>query len=278
MGLLQLIGWSLDASSASDQVKSEFEDIGLHALIPVYSLGPDALFCTEPRSTLEDFDGATARMGARFHSAQFEALGLESVSLDLSELFEALQRGVADCTVANPMTASLTGTFEIAPHAGLAPSAGFGSGVGGMVINTDVWDELPLPAQQLIHDRLDVFIKQQIVSTLSAVVEAVVSTKENGGGLKLFGDDVASVLEETNAKMIEANRQEIKGVDDSEQFVDDALTKMDEWLEVVTTDLGFDPEMTPEEFVAWYEDQEDDVFDEFVARVFTDAMSEHRPS
>ena len=280
VGVLQLLGWSIETANASDEILAEYEALGLHPLVPVYSLGPDALFCADPRASLDDFDGVTSRMGARLHAAQFKALGMEGVSVDLSEMFEALQRGVVDCTVANPLTAALTGIFEIAPHAKIAPNAGFAGGVGSMVINNDVWEGLPLPAQQLLHDRLDVFIKQQIGATLNAITETVGSTKENGGELGLFDPDVVSALDQANDGLIEASREELAGVEDPDGFVDASIENMEQWREVVTTDLGFDPEMTPEEFVAWYEenDKDLDVFDDFLTQLFDEAMSERRPS
>ncbi|WP_101524653.1 TRAP transporter substrate-binding protein DctP [Nocardioides houyundeii] len=280
VGVLQLLGWSLETSNASEEILDEYEAIGLHPLLPVYSLGPDALFCAEPRSSLADFKGVTSRMGARLHAAQFKALGMEGTSVDLSEMFEALQRGVVDCTVANPLTAALTGIFEIAPNARIAPSAGFAGGVGSMVINKDVWGDLPLAAQQLLHDRLDVFVKEQIGATLNAITETVESTKKYDGELGLFDDDVVSALETANEGLLEESRKELAGVDDPAAFVDGSVENMKQWRDVVTTDLGFDPDMTPEEFVTWYEenDKDLDVFDEFLARLFDEAMGERRPA
>lgn len=277
VGVLQLLGWSIETAVDSEEILDEYEAIGLHPLVPVYSLGPDALFCGEERSSLDDFEGVTSRMGARLHTQQFQALGMEGVSVDLSEMFEALQRGVVGCTVANPLTASLTGIFEIAPHARIAPTAGFAGGMGSMVINKDVWADLPLPAQQLLHDRLDVFIKQQIGSTLNAIVETVESTQEYDGGLELFDADAVEALEAKNAEILAASREQLTGVEDPGAFVDASQENLEQWRGVVTDDLGFDPEMTPAEFVDWYADKDLDVFDEFLAQLFDEAMSERRP-
>ncbi|TYL54957.1 C4-dicarboxylate ABC transporter substrate-binding protein [Nocardioides sp. BGMRC 2183] len=278
VGVLQLLGWSIQTSTASDEILAEFENLGLHPLVPDYALGPDALFCTEPRSSLADLDGVTSRMGTRLNAEQFDALGMEGVSVDLTEAFEALQRGVVDCTVANPLTASLTGMFEIAPYARIAPTAGFSGGMGAMVINDSFWESLPLVARQLLHDRLDVFIKEQIGSTLNAIAETVEATAANGGGLEPFDDDVVTALEEENESLIDASREELAGVSDPNAFVDTSQQNMDTWRQVAIEDLGFDPDMTAEEFVEWYADNDLDVFDPFIERLFEEAMNNVRPS
>jgi TRAP-type C4-dicarboxylate transport system substrate-binding protein len=277
VGVLQLLGWSMETSTASHEILAEFENLGLHPLVPVYSLGPDALFCADPRSNLTDFKGVTSRMGARLHTEQFKALGMEGVSVDLSEMFEALQRGVVDCTVANPLTAALTGIFEIAPNARIAPTAGFAGGVGSLVINSGVWESLPVVARQLLHDRLDVFIKEQIGSTLNAITETVESTTKYGGGLEPFADDMVAALAEKNASLVEARRKELSGVAEPGAFVDESSRNLEKWHKVAIDELGFDPKMTPAEFVKWYAGKDLDVFDPFLEKLFDEAMNENRP-
>ncbi|MGX1689568.1 TRAP transporter substrate-binding protein DctP [Microbacterium sp. NPDC055442] len=278
VGYLQLMGWSVELSLASEEIRSEFERMDLYPLLPVYSLGPDVFTCAEPRSDLAELQGATARMGARLHAEQLGALGVQGVSMSLAEIYEALQRGVIDCTVINPLTASITGTIEIAPNARYVPETGFSGGVGALVINNDLFASLPLPARQLLHDRLDVFVEAQIASVQGAFLELVTATEEHGGTVEVFEQDVRDALAEVNADIIEASKTSLTGVADPGAFVDTSEAAMKRWYDIVV-DLGYDPEITYDDFAQWQAAQPADVFGPFLDALFGgDVLSASRPS
>src|SRR5690625_3610218 len=82
VGPLQLTGWLTEHTASSPEVAQEYEAQGLYPLVPLYHAGLDALLCTEPRTTLSDFEGTTSRAAARAHTSQLASIGIDSVSLD----------------------------------------------------------------------------------------------------------------------------------------------------------------------------------------------------
>src|SRR5690606_34737615 len=104
--------------------------------------------------------------------------------LAVQELYEGLQRGVIDCASSGPLSLGLMGSVEVAPHVRYSPSTGFAGGFASVVINSDVWTELPLPAKQLLHDRLDVFVEAQLNSGFWSESDLLETSKEFGGSVE----------------------------------------------------------------------------------------------
>ncbi|MFB8388302.1 hypothetical protein ACFC3F_14285 [Microbacterium sp. NPDC055910] len=278
VGLLQLMGWSFESSLASEPIRAEFEKIGLYPLLPVYALGPDVIACSSPRSTLAELKGASARMGTRLNAPQFNALGIEGVSLSVQEIYEALQRGVIDCTTSGPLSLALNGSVEVAPHVRYVPTTGFAGGFASLVINQSVFESLPLPARQLLHDRLDVFVEAQINSGMGAEMDLLVQSEKYGGTVEAFEDDVTAALEDANAGIIEGARSELAGVEDPATFVDDAQSTMESWLDTVVG-LGYDPAIGYQEYGQWYQSRTDGDLDAFLDKLFSgDVAKANRPS
>lgn len=74
-------------------------------------------------------------------------------------MFESLQRGVIDCAITTVTGAALGGHIDTVPYPVFDPEVGFNSPGGSIAMSIDKWNDLPLPAQQLMIDRLDVFMK-----------------------------------------------------------------------------------------------------------------------
>lgn len=155
-GVLNTYSWTAEAMMTDETVTEEFEDYGLHLLQPFTYAGYDqGLVCNEELVSLSDFRGKSIAVSAASQARLAEAIGMTPVSLPFQDWFDALQRGVADCG-SNTMTSSASlGLFQVAPHATLDPDVFFGNlGQGALAINKDVWDDLPLVAQQLLFDQL----------------------------------------------------------------------------------------------------------------------------
>lgn len=276
VGPLQLAGWLTEVAASRPEVEEEYEARGLYALVPLYHAGLDALICTEHRTSLADLDGASSRAAARVHSEQLAGLGMEGVSLDFTELFEGMQRGVVDCANASPLSAGLGGLFEIAPHVTIDPEVGFAAGTGSIIINRDLWESLPLVSRQLLHDRLDVYYRHQLDSTFESYVNMVEAVEEYDGEIAAFKEDARQALEAANEQLVEEAAGSA-AYEDPEGFVGSVVDASERWHATVTDDLGFTEDMSPQKFVEWYRDQEPEVWDEFVARLASEALDGRRP-
>lgn len=277
VGPLQLSGWMTEVSASDPGIVDEYEASGLYPLVPIYHAGLDSLFCSEPRTSLDDLDGASSRATSRVQVDQLAALGMESVSLDFTEAFEGLQRGAVDCINAGPLSATVSGILEVAPHATIDPEAGFGVGSGSIVMNRDVWDSLPLVAQQLLHDRLDVFFQYQLDGAFGSYAEMIETITAAGGGTQPFESDAREALLGVNEDLLDEARDNPDHEDPS-AFVDTVLDSSDRWYDAVTKDLEYDVDLSPEEFAEWYDDKGPDTWAEFADLLMRDALADQRPS
>ena len=214
------------------------------------------------------------------HTQEVEALGMSAASIDFAELFEGLQRGVVDCSVTSAVTAMISGLPEIVPHGVLDPEVGFAAAsAGSLVFGQSAWDELPLPARQLLHDKLDVFYLLMIKAALESYAGMVELSTENDGSFAPFGDEARAELQAANERILQSAREESTGISDPDAFVDEVLASTDRWSSVVVDELGVDPDMGADEFVTWWREADTDaVLEPYVDRMFEEFINDRRPA
>ncbi len=106
-------------------------------VLSLWPFGPQVFFCNQPIASLEDMRGLRVRTFTPTMSALLEHFGATPVTLQFSEVYTALQRGVASCGVTSP-TSSNSGSWpEVTTH--FLPLAVSGS-VQGHFINLDTWN------------------------------------------------------------------------------------------------------------------------------------------
>lgn len=274
-GAMSSNAWPNQVAFENEEIMAEFEDKGLVALLPIYNSGANAFFCAEERTSLDAIKGAAIGAGGVAQSAQVEALGGSASSVVFTELFESLQRGVVDCTVSSPTVSVLGGFTAEAPNVVIDPDAGFALAPGTLAMSQTAWDGLPLVAQQLLWDRMDVFVESNIVDKVfvnNAEMAAVV--KEAGGDVTPFDDDARATLQDTNEQLIE----DLRGTDqvsDGDALVDAMLAANDSWQETVAG-LGYEP-VDYIDFDTYMETADVDLA-EYASTVISEIFDAHRPS
>lgn len=274
-GTLQSNAWPNEVAFKTPEILAEYEDQGIKLMVPQYNSGVNVLFCDEPRRDLASMRGMQAASGGQAQTAEIEALGGTAASVAYPELFESLQRGVVDCTVSSLTVGVLGGFIETAPHLTIDPSAGFAMAPGGMAISQSTWDSLPLVAQQLLWDRLDVFMASNMEgkiwpNTAAAVREA----KAAGGSIGPFESDAQDAIQEANSTLLDGLGDE--AVDDADAFTGDIEDAAKRWLGAVD-EVGINADVPYAEFDTWYTDGKVDV-DAYVARMYKEIFLPHRPS
>ena len=169
-GVLHTHSWVADAMFADEAVSTEFDDFGLHLLTPFAYGGYDqGLVCTSDLKDASDFEGKTWLVQSKEQERQAKALGMNAVSIPFQDYFSALERGIGDCAGNTVTSAHSNGLFEVAPHVILDEDEFIGN-IGGLAvaINKDIWDGLPLVAQQLFFDKLEVMATSVIESAHTA--------------------------------------------------------------------------------------------------------------
>lgn len=272
-GTLQGIAGFLESSMATPEIMEEMEADGVKMLIPFGPTSSNGLLCTEPLSEAADLEGAQVRVSGSAHAQQVEALGMSPVSLAYSELYQALQRGTIDCAMNATWTAMPLGIVPIAHNYTIDVEVGFARTPFGLGFGLAEWESLPLVAQQLIYDRLDVYIETMLVESIWQDMAAGADViAEEGGTISGFGDEVAESLTEVNEQLLD----EVRASEalDGEAFVSDTSAALDKWRGVVVDELGY-PEIDHDEFLDWYSEGVD--LGPYMDLLREDVLSQHRP-
>ncbi|GGX84380.1 ABC transporter substrate-binding protein [Litchfieldella qijiaojingensis] len=114
-------------------------------LMTLWPFGPQMMFCNGEISGVEDLKGKKVRVFTPSMSRLVQGLGATPVTLQFSEVYLALQRGVADCGVTAP-TAGNSGKWpEVTNHFVPLPLS---YSVQGHFMNLDTWNRLDETQQQ----------------------------------------------------------------------------------------------------------------------------------
>ena len=107
-------------------------------VLTLWPFGPQVFYCNKPIKSVDDIKGLKVRSFTPSMAALIQHLGGTPVTLQFSEVYPALQRGVADCGVTSP-TSGNTGKWpEVTSF--FLPLSVSGS-VQGHFMNLDYWNK-----------------------------------------------------------------------------------------------------------------------------------------
>ena len=113
-------------------------------VMTLWPFGPQVFYCNTPIKTLDDMKGLKVRSFTPSMAALIQNLGATPVTLQFSEVYPALQRGVANCGVTSPTSGNSGKWPEVTTH--FLPLSVSGS-VQGHFMNLDYWKKFK-PEQQ----------------------------------------------------------------------------------------------------------------------------------
>ncbi|WP_112323660.1 TRAP transporter substrate-binding protein [Oceanibium sediminis] len=152
---LDLIGVSTDMDALRESVAAYREafDARLQErfnakVLTLWPFGPQVFFCNAEIASLDDLAGLRIRSFTPSMSAMIEHFGATPVTLQFSEVYPALQRGVVSCGVTSPTSANTGNWPEVTTH--LLPLAVSGS-VQGHLINLDAWNRFSAEEQAALE-------------------------------------------------------------------------------------------------------------------------------
>lgn len=127
------------------------EELSKVHVLYAHCVSPQAFITTKEIRTPHDVDGLVLRVGNDLHSAVVSALGGTTYSCQVSEMYEAMQKGIIDGAYTG--TDTLTG-FSLAEVAKYVIHQDNLGKVGTIVfaMNNDKWNSLPADLQQIITD------------------------------------------------------------------------------------------------------------------------------
>lgn len=106
-------------------------------VLTLWPFGPQMFYCNHEIGSLDDIAGLKVRSFTPSMSALLEAFGATPVTLQFSEVYPALQKGVASCGVTSPTSGNSGKWPEVTTH--FLPLSVSGS-VQGHFINLDAWN------------------------------------------------------------------------------------------------------------------------------------------
>jgi len=273
-GLLQWHGAILETAAQEDALYEEFEARGMKLLLPAFHSGAIAYSCTSERADLDSLKGATIASQSRVQNGQVEALGMQPSTVNYAEMFESLERGVVDCALGTFTVAALNGYIPSAPYFVVDPEVGFGNAGGSIAISLATWESLPLAAQQLLYDRLDVLLQANYESTWDNIADSLTQVEENDGAVLPLAKDARKALAAYNEQAL-AEAANNSALPDSEAFVTALEQALEEWTAKVEQtapglDVGYD------EFLEWHAAGYPDL-QSYFDQLWSDAMQQRRP-
>ena len=147
LGVMQAFATGTEYALTEPLIEESFAEQDIKVLFTWTPSTNYNLVCTEPVRTLEEARGKRVRTGGEFTSGEIEALGMVPVTLPTGEIYEGLQRGVIDCSVANPKIMVSLGLWEVAKNYVDLPLTSYTQYV---IMNKDVYDKLPADAREAI--------------------------------------------------------------------------------------------------------------------------------
>jgi TRAP-type C4-dicarboxylate transport system substrate-binding protein len=148
---IDLIGVSTDMDRmalATESYRKVFDDrVGEKfgaKVLALWPFGPQAFFCNKPITGLDDIKGLKVRSYTPTMTRFVEQFGAAPVTLPLSEVYLALQRGVVDCGITSPTSGTSAKFPEVTTH--LLPISLLGA-MNVHLVSLKAWNKLS-PAQQ----------------------------------------------------------------------------------------------------------------------------------
>lgn len=275
IGPMAAQAWMLELGYATPEVRDEYREHGVELILPSFNSGLNLVICPKAATEPADFSGKQVIAGGATQTKEIEALGSSPVSIPFTEVFESLERGVADCTGSTLLGADLGGYLPIAHQVSYSPDQGFAITTGTFGMSEATWSSLPLVARQLLFDRLDVYLESSVSGTFDAMAKAIASIEKEGGGFSTFGTETTDALAKANEGLLEKARGSDK-IKDPGGFVDHATEASARWEKEVV-DLGYPATDSYDEFATWWKAGDVDL-KPFVKALFEKIMLDERPS
>ena len=250
-GLLSQSGALIDTYLGSEEVRAEFERKGLKLLNVFSPSEPPVLFCRKPVTSLADAKGLRVRTAGDTWAEEVKALGMVPTTLTINELYEGLQRGVADCTTGEAATFAVEmKIMAVAPYATPLPFSRLPGEY--LVMNLKEWKSLPSDAQQVISDAALTHAMAYQEGLAKLYGEVVSSGTEDGGEFLKPEDELVTALTEHQQERVASMVDRApEGLSDPQGFLDSFLERQDHWL-AVAGELGFPTEAPAKSFEETY--------------------------
>lgn len=175
----------------SEELQAEFKRANVKPLFTVPN-GSASSGAKEPIDSLDDLAGQRYRIPGTMADIAAGA-GLDSVFLELAEMYEGLERGVVDGWMGTEFASAIALSLpEVTPH---FTDLGLGQYASAMVfIGADQWESLTDEQQQVLTD-VSAGYPEVLVDLITKIEsEACDTLLDEGGSIQVLADDQVDIL------------------------------------------------------------------------------------
>lgn len=215
-----------------DACGKEMEDLNQIVLAP-FALGDYDLFCTKPVSAPEDFNGLRVRAVAPW-SRMFGALGdMVPVNVSLSEAYEALQRGAADCHSGAPNTYLAYSFIDVAPWF-VETGNGAVVNAAAIALSRDMWDDFSSGTKGIVARAAANAMANGVLAYEAQDAAARKKALDEGKNVTELNDASKKILAEwTDRNVAEViARGKERGIANAQEIVDGYIGYLKKWQQM----------------------------------------------
>lgn len=255
----QAVGRELAA--ADENVQEEYTSQDLVPLVHIMNQGYVNM-CNEPVREVDEWSGKQVRIASVTQADMVDALGGSGVSTDITEAYEALQRGTVSCILTQTADSITFGYADVAPEIGYTQETSIPRSPAIMFAGPR-FNDLPLPYQQILFDSLNESMAAWTKGGVDGWPSAFERVEEAGG-------EIAPISSESEQIMAEVTDEAIDGLIEEgnlpESIREDIPAFEDKWNERAV-EMGYENGGDIEELLDWYDHEADFVpwYEELIA-------------
>ncbi|MCR2764352.1 TRAP transporter substrate-binding protein DctP [Microbacterium sp. zg.B48] len=255
-----------DLFESNEALNAEFEAQNVKVL-SVANTGPYRLACTKPIETPADAAGVTVRSNSEIWNGELASIGMVPASIPLTEVYEAMQRGVIDCWASTEASFIDEGVMEfVTDFTPVNMSAPVSTAI--FIMNLDEWNALPEEAQEIVQATMADALWQWNANQIAARAEiAGLENVEWHDPSDL--NDVIFEHQDQRVENLAANAPST--LDDPEAFIAEYRALLEEYSAVLdgvgATAHDLDAESIRDAYLA---------LPDFDLEAYLDAVAEHR--
>lgn len=222
----------------NDDLASEYEAQNLH-VISFVPLAPAVIGTKEPVDSLEDLKGMKVRAIGYLGNA-LSAVGATPEALAAGEIYESLERGVADAFTSGSLEAGVSLSLqEVAPY-----FTDFGTGqfnIGILLMNKAVWDGLDAEVQDGITEKAGEFVDNAVEILEESETAACDTLKSSGGEASVLPEDQQEAFETAvGDTAVDAWKEQAIDAGVSEEAADGFLDQLESTLAETEEDSTYE--------------------------------------
>lgn len=142
--------WVYEGGGYEDAYQYMYNQYNIQPLPTSFSCAESGLRSTKPIESLQDLAGMKVRISGKMQGIVAEKIGFTPVTIDASELYESLQRGVVDAgEFSGPKADDSLRLQEVAKY-WLTPGWHQSAGMNCALVNLDAWNSLSGEDQNLL--------------------------------------------------------------------------------------------------------------------------------